>query len=96
MSAPTASGGDGAGPRFCAPLPTSPARFRGIDLKTLDEFPSTASFFTPFFCWGPSVKALGSPGGFGWELRRLYEIFILSCVWSGESWSELERLGEKW
>ena len=23
-------------------------------------------------------------------------IFILSCVWSGESWTELERLGEKW
>ena len=48
MLAPTASGGDGAGPRFCAPLPTSPPRFRGIALKTLDEFPSTASFF--FFC----------------------------------------------
>ena len=22
--------------------------------------------------------------------------FILSSVWSGDSWSELERLGEKW
>jgi hypothetical protein len=34
--------------------------------------------------------------GVGWELGRLYKIFILSCVWSGESWAELERLGEKW
>jgi hypothetical protein len=43
LLAPTTSGDDGAGPRFCAPLPPSPPsfppRFLGIDLKTLDEFP---------------------------------------------------------
>jgi len=27
LLAPTASGGDGAGPRFCAPLPPSPPSF---------------------------------------------------------------------
>jgi hypothetical protein len=37
LLAPTASGDD-AGERFCAPLPPSPPRFRGIALKTLDEF----------------------------------------------------------
>jgi hypothetical protein len=48
----TASGGDGAGPRFCAPLPPSPpsfpAHFLGIALKTLHEFLESI-FFTPFF-----------------------------------------------
>jgi hypothetical protein len=43
LLAPTVSGGDGAGLRFCAPLPPSPPsfppRFFGIALKTLDEFP---------------------------------------------------------
>jgi hypothetical protein len=43
LLAPTASGGDGAGPRFCAPLPPSPPsfppHFLGIALKTLNEFP---------------------------------------------------------
>jgi hypothetical protein len=43
LLAPTVSGGDGAGPRFCVPLPPSPTsfppRFLGIVLKTLDEFP---------------------------------------------------------
>ena len=76
LLAPTASGGDGAGPCFCAPLPPSPpsfpTRFLGIALKTLDEFPSKAIFFTLFFVREPSVKALGSHGGVGWELRRLY------------------------
>ena len=33
LLAPTTSG-DGAGERFCAPLPPSPPRFRGIVLKT--------------------------------------------------------------
>jgi hypothetical protein len=42
------------------------------------------------------VKTLGSHGEVVWELRRLYQIFILSSVWSGESWTDLERLGEKW
>ncbi len=66
LLAPTLSGDD-AGERFCAPLTPSPPRFRGIDLKTLDEFQESQ------FC-----------------------IFILSSVWSGESWAELERLREKW
>jgi hypothetical protein len=52
LLAPTASGGDGAGPRFCAPLPPSPpsfpAHFLGIDLKTLHELLESI-FFTPFF-----------------------------------------------
>jgi hypothetical protein len=43
LLAPTVSGGDCAGLRFCAPLspssPSSPPRFLGMDLKTLDEFP---------------------------------------------------------
>jgi len=48
---------------------------------------------------GPNLKSRWwTRPGVGWELRRLYYIFILSCVWSGESWAELERLGEsrKW
>jgi hypothetical protein len=40
------SGGDGDGPRFCAPVPPSPPRFA---LITLDEFPSTSSFFIILF-----------------------------------------------
>ncbi len=36
LLAPTASD-DGAGERFCAPLPPSPPRFRGIALKTLSH-----------------------------------------------------------
>ncbi len=67
LLAPTVSG-DGAGERFCTSLPPSPPRFRGIALKTLDEF----QFFLPFFLLEPSVKALGSHGRVGWELRRLY------------------------
>jgi hypothetical protein len=43
LLAPTVSGGDGDGPRFCTSLPPSPTsfppRFLGIALKTLDEFP---------------------------------------------------------
>ena len=76
MLSPTVSGGDVAGPRFCAPLPPSPSsfppHFLGIALKTLDEFPSKSIFFTLFFVREPSVKALGSLGGVGWELRRLH------------------------
>ena len=37
LLAPTESD-DGAGERFCAPLPPSPPRFRGIALKTLVNF----------------------------------------------------------
>ncbi len=51
LLAPTVSDGDGTGPHFCVPLPPSSPRFRGIALKTPDEFPSTTSFFTLFFCW---------------------------------------------
>ena len=36
---PTASGGDGDGPRFYETLPPSSPRFRDIALKTPDEFP---------------------------------------------------------
>ena len=31
-----------------------------------------------------------------WSQVELLEPWVLSCVWSGESWTELERLGEKW
>jgi hypothetical protein len=48
LLSPTVSG-DGAGERFCAPLPPSPPRFRGIALKTLDEFQESQFFFTFFF-----------------------------------------------
>jgi hypothetical protein len=46
----TASG-DGAGERFCAPLPPSPPRFRGIALRTLMNFgkPVFLTFFFVFF-----------------------------------------------
>jgi hypothetical protein len=49
-----------------------PPHFLGIALKTLDEFPWKVIFFTLFFVREPSVKALGSHGGVGWELRRLH------------------------
>ena len=106
---PTASG-DGAGARFVstdcvrrwrwgALLGVTAAfasTFRSITLKTLTNF----QFFLPPFFLEPSVQALGSHGGVGWELRRLsgslYSILILSSVWSDESWSDLERLREKW
>ena len=56
-------------------------------LQTLDEFPEN-----PLFVVGwPCQLALGVNGGVGWELRRLYEIFSLSTVLSGESSEELER-----
>jgi hypothetical protein len=59
---PTASG-DGAGERFCVPLPPSPY-FYGACLSE-NEFP----FF--LFFMDPQVEGLGSHGGVGWELRRL-------------------------
>ena len=66
LLAPTASG-DGAGERFCAPLPPSP-HFSGACPKDFAEFPK--SIFTLF---GGTLKseALGSHGRVGWELRRL-------------------------
>ncbi len=69
--APTVSG-DGAGARFCAPLPSSPHFSAACPEKT-HEFPENAAFCCPFL-WGggASVKSLGSHGGVGWELRRLY------------------------
>ena len=60
---PTASG-DGAGERFCAPLPPSP-HFSGA-------------------CPEKNYK-----------LAYIRFIFLAS-VWAGESWADLERLGEKW
>jgi len=64
LLAPTASG-DGAGERFCAPLPPSP-HFSGACPEN-HEFP-----FLHFFMGGAlKSKALGSHGGVGWELRRL-------------------------
>jgi hypothetical protein len=51
LLAPTASGGDGAGPRFCAPLPPSPPsfppHFLGIALENRTNF-EKAIFFYPF------------------------------------------------
>ena len=50
---PTASG-DGAGERFCAPLPPSP-HFSGACPERLDEFPKIGHFYT--FLWGgPQVE----------------------------------------
>jgi hypothetical protein len=57
LLAPTTSG-DGAGEGFCAPLPPSPPRFRGITLiKTIDEvqeslFISGKPIFFSFFFVG--------------------------------------------
>ncbi len=71
LLAPTASG-DGAGERFCAPLPPSP-HFSGSMSSRLDEFLfvfENSSIFA--LLGGPQKsKALGSHGGVGWELRRL-------------------------
>ena len=90
---PTVSG-DVTVPCFCVSLSSSSQRFSRYTLKTLSpEFPENP-VFNPLSLL--TVKTLGSHGGVGWELRRLYEIFILSSVWSGESWSELEMMGEKW
>ena len=77
-------------------LPPSTLHFDGIPLKTLDEFPEKPNFYHFFFVGWSCQLGLGSHGGLGWELRRLYWIFNLSTVWSGESSVELERLGEKW
>ncbi len=66
-------------------------------LKTLDELPWKASF-SPFFLVGrTSIEELGSKVESGGNFEDY--IRFLSChptVWSGESWSDLERLGEKW
>jgi hypothetical protein len=67
---PTASG-EGDGARFCTPLPSSPHFSAACPEKT-HEFPENPDFFVLFYGGGPSVKALGSHGGVGWELRRLY------------------------
>ena len=68
LLAPTASG-DGAGERFCAPLPPSP-HFSGACQTRLEEFPKNRPFLH-FFGGTLKSKALGSHGGVGWELRRL-------------------------
>ena len=68
LLAPTASG-DGAGERFCAPLPPSP-HFSGACPKDFAEFPKIRPFLH-FFMGTLKSKALGSHGGVGWELRRL-------------------------
>jgi len=116
---PTVSG-DGAGARFvCTDCVTSPTMalvhasvrhcrlrlaFPRHVLKRLDEFLNT--FFYPFR--GTSVKALGSDGGVGWELRRVgtstggnFEDYIrfVSChlfgpVNHGQNWKGWERSGE--
>ena len=70
LLAPTASG-DGAGERFCAPLPPPP-HFPGACPQKTYRISENSSIFTLFYGGGPSVKALGSHGGVGWELRRLY------------------------
>ena len=44
----------------------------------------------------PTLVIFTSSSSVGEVWTRLYSIFILSSVWSGESWVELERLGEKW
>ena len=70
FSAPTASG-DGAGARFCTPLPPSPHFAAACPEKTC-EFPKNPVFFSLFYGGDPQVKTLGSHGGVGLELRRLY------------------------
>ena len=63
---------------------------------------TTAAFASLFFLSGGglSQKALRSHGGVGGTskiiLDCIYKTFILSSVWSGESWTDLERLEEKW
>ena len=73
LLAPTASG-DGAGERFCAPLPPSP-HFSGACQKDLTNFfyffSENSSIFTLLGGGTLKTKALGSHGGVGWELRRL-------------------------
>ena len=64
LLAPTASG-DGAGERFCAPLPPSPHFSEHV------EFPKIRPFLHLFMGGTLKSKALGSHGGVGWELRRL-------------------------
>ena len=70
LLAPTASGDD-AGARFCASLPPSPDFVAACPEKTR-EFPKNPVFFPLFYGGDPQVKALGSHGGVGLELRRLY------------------------
>ena len=55
LLAPTASG-DGAGERFCAPLPPSPHFVAACPEKTR-EFPKNPVFFPLFYGGGPSVKS---------------------------------------
>ena len=68
LLAPTASG-DGAGARFCAPLPPSPHFSAACPEKTANFL--KIQFFFFFMGGGLKSKALGSHGGVGWELRRL-------------------------
>ena len=69
LLAPTASG-DGAGERFCAPLPPSP-HFSGACPEKTGRISENSSIFTLFYGGDLKSKALGSHGGVGWELRRL-------------------------
>jgi hypothetical protein len=103
LLAPTASG-DGAGERFCAPLPPS-SHFSGACPEDLTNFRKFVHFYT--FLWGdpllsinPQIedtrKSRWSWVGTSKIISQPILDFILSSVWSGESWTDLERLGEKW
>ena len=96
LIAPTASG-DGAGERFCAPLPPSP-HFSG----TFSEKTSRIFMFTFFFGDTPSRRdqevTVESCGNF--EDYKIAYIRFLSChlfgpVNHGQTWRGWERSGEK-
>jgi hypothetical protein len=101
LLAPTASG-DGAGERFCAPLPPSP-HFSGAcpeDLTNFFFFLENSSIFA--LLGGPQVegKEVTVESGGNFEDYKLVYIRFLSChlfgpVNHGQTWKGWERSGDK-
>jgi hypothetical protein len=101
LLAPTASGGDGAGPRFCAPLPPSPpsfpTHFLCIALTNFRKaiFFSGGHFFSPFFSLseGTYEVTVESGGNFEDYIRFLF-CHLFGPVNHGQNWKGWERSGE--
>jgi hypothetical protein len=89
---PTASG-DGAGERFCAPLPPSP--------HFCSMFRKFVHFYT--FLWGPSsrrhwevtVESGGNFEDYKLDYIRFLPFHLFGPVNHGQTWRGWERSGEK-
>ena len=79
--------GSGAPGRFCETLPPSPSDLGDILMIPFDPKKKNSNL---------SGHCHTSPGDVSGTRGRLYSIFILLTVWSGELSTESEKLGETW